>query len=81
MLTLPIYGGQDDRLPAMAPLYRRMVEWVDERTKRLSLRVNLNFYENSSSRNRIRGFVDGDVVGAASLGGSSGCSCCKDYTL
>ena len=33
MLTLPIYGGQDDRLPAMAPLYRRMVEWVDERTK------------------------------------------------
>ena len=33
MLTLPIYGGQDDRSHAMAPLYRRMVEWVDERTK------------------------------------------------
>lgn len=33
MLTLPIYGGQDDRLPAMVSLYRRMVEWVDERTK------------------------------------------------
>ena len=29
MLTLPIYGGQDDKLPAMLPLYRRMAEWVD----------------------------------------------------
>lgn len=31
MMTLPIYGGQDDKLPAMAPLYRRMVEWIDRR--------------------------------------------------
>ncbi|MBR2856087.1 MAG: hypothetical protein IKB85_01485 [Bacteroidales bacterium] len=29
MMTLPIYGGQDDKLTLMAPLYRRMVEWVD----------------------------------------------------
>ena len=29
MMTLPIYGGQDDKLPAMAPLYRRMAEWVE----------------------------------------------------
>ena len=27
-MTLPIYGGQDDKLPAMAPLYRRMAEWL-----------------------------------------------------
>lgn len=29
MMTLPIYGGQDNKLPAMAPLYRRMAEWVE----------------------------------------------------
>ena len=30
MLTLPIYGGQDNKLTAMAPLYRRMAEWVEK---------------------------------------------------
>ena len=29
MMTLPIYGGQDDKVPAMAPLYRRMAEWFE----------------------------------------------------
>ena len=32
MMTLPIYGGQDDKIPAMASLYRKMAEWVLART-------------------------------------------------
>lgn len=30
MMTLPIYGGQDDKLSVMASLYRRMVEWLNQ---------------------------------------------------
>ena len=30
-ITLPIYAGQDERYDEIAPLYRRMAEWVEER--------------------------------------------------
>ena len=40
MMTLPIYGGQDDKLPAIAPLYRRMAEWVEDVSNPTSQHIN-----------------------------------------